>query len=203
MNLDYLNFIRMRMQQEKNNLDLDVFTSSVIGVLKMGSERAVADMVVEMVNGNSERFKVLYKLCFNTSYPLCMRAARVVQLCCCKNPQLIMPYADEVIELLQDTKVDGVKRNFLKIFDEFIELQGLENLGLLLNLCFDWLSNSSETIAVRMFSMGVIYKISKFEPDIRTELEAIINAQLEFETSSGFINRALKILKWLAKSRKN
>ncbi|MCK9618068.1 MAG: hypothetical protein M0R21_09575 [Lentimicrobiaceae bacterium] len=173
------------------------YKQAFIEVLQLGSERAVADMVVDKVERDSEKFAAVLALCFSEKYPISMRAARVVQLCCSKYPKLLVPHYENVILLLAQTKVSGVKRNFLKIFDEYSELKNIPNPGVLLNLCFDWLNNPSEDIAIRVFAMGVLYKFAKSEPDLTNELSLVIQNQLEYETSPGFINKAGKILKKL------
>ena len=143
-------------------------------ILEMGSERAVADLAVKAIEDVPESFRDIIDLCFIEQYPLSMRAARVVQLYCGKHPESIYPILDEAVEKTMRSQIAGVRHNFLKIFAEFIDLESLSDPGPLLNTCFTWLLDANLTPAVRIHSMGVIYKLGLKEPELLSELEATI-----------------------------
>jgi hypothetical protein len=148
-------------------------------ILEMGSERAVADLAVKAIEDNPGSFRDLLDLCFREEYPLSMRSARVVQLYCEKYPDAIYPFLDEAVEKTIRSQISGVRHNFLKVFAEFIDLEKLNDPGPLLNTCFEWLMDASLTPAVRIHSMGVIYKLGLKEPDLHQELKATIEIILE------------------------
>lgn len=155
-----------------------------ISLLAMGSERAVADMAVTALEENPGDLRPFLNLCFLEQYPLSMRASRVIQLYCEKHPDDIYPYLEETVDKMLASKIDGVKRNFLKVYDEFIDINRLEEPGPLLNACFDWLLDPSEKPGTRIHSMNVIFNISKKEPDLLKELYATLDiAGEEGETS--------------------
>jgi hypothetical protein len=155
-----------------------------ISLLDMGSERAVADLAVAALEENPGDLKQFLDLCFLEQYPLSMRASRVIQLYCEKHPDAIYPYLEETVEKMLVSKIDGVKRNFLKIYDEFIDINRLTEPGPLLNACFDWLINPSEKPGTRIHAMNVIFNISQKEPDLLKELYATLEiAGEEGETS--------------------
>ena len=141
-----------------------------ISLLAMGSERAVADLAVKSLEEKPGEFRNILELCFLEQYPLSMRAARVVQLYCEKYPESIYPYLQETAGKILITGIDGVKRNFLKIFAEFIDINRLDEPGPLLNACFDWLLNPNEKPGTRIHAMNVIYQIALKEPDLMKEL---------------------------------
>lgn len=140
----------------------------------MGSERAVADLAIKAIEDSPGSFRDVLDLCFLEVYPISMRAARVVQLYCEKYPDAIYPFLDEAVEKTIRSQIAGVRHNFLKIFANFIDLEKLSDPGPLLNTCFQWLLNARLTPAVRIHSMGVIYKLGLKEPDLLHELEAAI-----------------------------
>jgi hypothetical protein len=148
-------------------------------ILDMGSERVVADLAIKVIENAPESFRDMLDLCFLEEYPLSMRAARVVQLYCEKHPESIYPYLDEVVDKTIRSHIAGVRHNFLKIFAGFIELERLRDPGPLLNTCFEWLLDARLTPAVRIHSMGVIYKIGLKEPGLHQELEATIRLIME------------------------
>jgi hypothetical protein len=143
-------------------------------ILKMGSERAVADLAVKAVEDVPESFRDLLDLCFLEEYPLSMRSARVIQLYCKKYPEAIYPFLDEAVEKTLRSQIKGVRHNFLKIFAEYIDLERIIDPGQLLNTCFTWLIDARLTPAVRIHSMGVIYKLGLKNPELHHELKAII-----------------------------
>jgi len=51
-----------------------------------------------------------------------MRAARVIQLCSEKNTKLIEPFLNNLISIILETNVEGVKRGFLKILSEMKDI---------------------------------------------------------------------------------
>ena len=108
-----------------------------------------------------------------------MRAARVAQLYCEKYPEAIYSFLDEVVEKTLQSKIGGVRRNFLKIFAEFIDLARVSDPGPLLNTCFDWLLDASNTPAIKIHAMGVIYKLGVKEPALHQELAATIEIILD------------------------
>lgn len=154
-------------------------TDDLTTILAMGSERVVADLAVNVLEKTPEAFGDLLALCWLEQYPLSMRAARVAQLYCEKHPEAIYPFLDEAVEKTLKSKIGGVRRNFLKIFAEFIDIKRISNQGHLLNTCFEWLLDARNTPAIRIHAMGLIYKMSLHEPDLLRELAATIEIVME------------------------
>ena len=148
-------------------------------ILDMGSERVVADLVMKVVETAPDSLRDLLDLCFMEKYPLSMRAARATQLYCEKHPEAIYPFIDEVVEKTIHSNIKGVRHNFLKVFAEFIDIERISDPGPLLNTCFEWLINTRLTPAVRIHSMGVIYKVGLKEPELLQELKATIEIVTE------------------------
>jgi hypothetical protein len=148
-------------------------------IFDMGSERVVADLAIRVIENNPESFKDVLDLCFLEKYPLSMRAARTIQLYCEKYPEAIYPYLEEAVEKTIRSQIAGVRHNFLKIFALFIDLDKLNDPGPLLNTCFEWLLDARLTPAVRIHSMGVIYKLGLKEPELLHELELTIELLME------------------------
>jgi hypothetical protein len=167
----------------RNNLKIKScaikMTPDFISILEMGSERAVANIAVMAVEDDPGSFRALLDLCFLEKYPLSMRAARVVQLYCEKHPEAIYPFLDEAVEKTIRSQIKGVRHNFLKIYAEFIDLEKLSDPGPLLNTCFEWLLNKRLTPAIRIHSMGVIYKLGMNELELLHELAETISIIIE------------------------
>ncbi len=108
-----------------------------------------------------------------------------------KDPNIVQPYIDELIEALEKPYHAGIKRCIFRMFQkaEFNNDQS----GKLLDISFRYLQNRSNPIAPRVFAMTTIYNISKKFPELLPELDATISDNLSQE-SAGFQNRAKKIL---------
>ena len=149
--------------------------------------------VAEEVNGDMEKFAELMRLFFSKDTRTCQRAAWVVSHCVERNPWLLKPYLNKLVKNLYNNITDATKRNSVRVL-QFIDLP--ENLwGETIEICFRYLTGS-EAIAIKVFSMTVLYNLSLKVPEIANELKVVIEDQLPFG-SAGFKSRARKILKLL------
>lgn len=138
------------------------------------TSRAIADIAIAEVGKNPALFNEAWKLCVRDEYPVSMRAVRVVDEYAEINPSIIVPYLDEILAKLPEFKVDGVKRGLLRFFVNSKIKLSPKQTGWLVQNCFDFLSAPDSSIAIRYYSLSILYKISKKEKSIKPELlEAI------------------------------
>jgi hypothetical protein len=157
------------------------------------SGRILADYMADMVYNKPELISVLLDVSWQDTEPWSQRASRVVSLSCSKCPELFKPYVSVSIRKLDLLKSEGVRRNILKIFlDQDFKISQRDKTYLL-NCCFDFL-NGPFSIAVKVYSMDILYKLSLDIPEIQRELCEIIENQLP-DASTGFKLRGTKILK--------
>jgi len=135
----------------------------------------------------------LIELSFENKYQFSTRASRVVEAVDVKMPQLIQPFYMKIIEALPASQTEGVKRSFLKMLSKHTDIDNEAALCTLLNFCFDVLINPKTEIAVKFYSMDIIYSISLKEPDLQNELVSVIKAQMS-EASVGFCSKGQKII---------
>lgn len=153
-----------------------------------------AERIAEWIGDNEKRIDELMQLFLNEEYRIVQRAAFVVSKVGDQNPQLLEPYYDVMVGHLQHAgQQDAVKRNVLRILQDADIPEDLH--GELMNICFEFLADINEPIAIRVFSMTVLDNLSNHYPEIRQELHAILEEQLELGCSAGFRSRAKKILK--------
>ncbi len=136
----------------------------------------------------------LFALMKENSEIVSWRAAWVIWHLFNPKKELLKPYLDEISKLLSSFPFDGQKREMMKILLLF-DIKEL-NISILLNTCFDFLSNPNESLAVQVHSMQILYHISEIEPDIRTELISTIEYMMP-TSNFGFKNRAKKLLQKL------
>jgi len=126
------------------------------------------------------------------------RASWIVSTVAENNPEMVIPYLPLLIEQIKQPKHDAVKRNVLRLL-QFIEIPTDFHEDLM-TICFDTLSHAKEPIAIRVFAMTVLEKITQNIPELQNELALILEDQLPFG-SAGFQSRAKKILKRIKKNR--
>jgi hypothetical protein len=166
-------------------------------ILKEHSKRQ-AVRIASWISKDKKRFRQLMTLFLKGEYRITQRSAWIVSLCSDKHPELIRPYLKQMIRRMQEPGVhDAVKRNVIRIL-QFIEIPDAL-LGEVTTVCFDYLVSPNEPIAVRVFSMTVLGNIAQKEPDLKHELQLIIEQQLTYG-SLGFCSRAKKVMKMIGGS---
>ncbi len=68
--------------------------------------------------------------------------------------------------------------------------------GQVASLCFKFLNDPKQPIAVRVFSMTVLANLAREVPELQRELRILIEDQLPYG-SAGFVSRGRSILKKL------
>lgn len=152
--------------------------------------------VVDYIGVDSERFEALMQLFFADDWCLNQRASWPLPIIVKKTPLLIYPYLEQLIKNLENPSHNAVVRNTVKLLQDIHIPE--EYQGKVVNLCMALLADPKEPVANRVFSMTVIYNISKKWPDLQNELKLLIESQMENE-SPGFKSRGRKILKQISK----
>lgn len=148
--------------------------------------------IVNYIGGDKTRLEELMDCFFSYDLKISQRAAWCLSYAGIAFPENVKPYLGNMIELLNKDVHSAVKRNILRML-EFIPIPKKHNAKLI-NYCFKILNSRNEPISVKVFSMSVLAKISKQVPEIKNELQLIIENQFPF-SGKGFKSRANKILK--------
>ena len=147
---------------------------------------------------NPAIFDKLLEYSFSDDKRLAFRASWTLTKVCDKFPELIYPHLDMITGALESLDNESTMRSFLRI----ISLSDLEkisekNHGILADHCFSLLRSGFSAIAVKAYSMEILYKLVLKYPELRNELSATIN-MLQTEGSAGILARGRQILKKLA-----
>lgn len=161
--------------------------------LKAEISKRNTDYIVSIIDGSPKRFEMLWKTMITSDTPVPHRASWAITTCFDRWPELLQPYLEEMIDFIPESNHTGIKRCLLRIL-ALSEIPD-SRMGNLLNLCFEYLETDMP-VAVKVHAMQIIYNISQAEPDIKTELIAIIEEQMP-KQSVGFENRGRKLLKKL------
>ena len=153
--------------------------------------------IVRYVGNNSERFAELVDLFLKGPYRVTQRAAWPLSICVEHHPEIVKPHLKRLLKnLKQPVLHNAVKRNTIRLL-QFIEVPKSLH-GEVATLCFDYLQDNKEAIAVRAFSMTVLANIAKTNPDLKRELIMILEDILPYG-SAGLISRARNTIKQLNK----
>jgi hypothetical protein len=154
--------------------------------------RANTDAIAKVIGNNAVEFKKIIDIVYNEKAPLPQRASWLLSTMNDKHPDLLLPYISLFISSIKKIKIDGIKRNMLAVLASNTISKNLQ--GKLVNLCFDLLLSSDETVAVKVYAMQAIANIAKNHPELEHELKAAIEDQLP-KTSAAFHARAKRVLK--------
>lgn len=164
-------------------------------ILGEGQSKKRMQLIIEFVGNDPLRFEELMNLYFKGPYQITQRASWAISDIAVKDPTRILPYLSKMIEMLDDDSHHiAVKRNTIRIL-QFVEIPE-DFLGILADKCFRYLMNHDEAIAVRAFSITVLYNIVRRVPELKRELIMILEEIIP-TASSGLRNRAQKALKML------
>ncbi|WP_215224293.1 hypothetical protein [Echinicola shivajiensis] len=160
--------------------------------LQEGYSKTRSMEVVKYVGDDKDRFAHLFDVFVKSSYRISQRAAHPIALIVERNPVLLLPYYTEVIDLLKRSDVhDAVKRNIFRMLQNQDVPMKFE--GEILDLAFAFLVDNKQPIAIRVFSMQVVFNLSVKYPEIKEELRIVLEDMLPYG-SAGIRNRAKKIL---------
>ncbi len=164
-------------------------------ILQEHSKRQVSK-IASWIGNDEKRFAELMELFLTAEYQIVQRSAWIVSLCVEKNPDLITPWLSKVVRRAGEKDIhDAVKRNVVRTL-QFVKIpRSLQ--GRVANLCFDFLQNVKEPVAVKAFSMTVLANIAADEPYLKQEIKLVIEQMLPYG-SAGILSRGKKVLKQLS-----
>jgi hypothetical protein len=162
---------------------------------ELAKEHAQATVfkVVDYVGVNPKRFKELIAVYLKGPFRITQRAAWPLSYCVQRHPHLIKPHLKRVLNYLEMPGIhNAIKRNTIRLL-QFIEIPRSYQ-GLVSAICFGYLQDKKEQIAIRVFSMSVLHSIASQNPELKHELKLIIEDNLPY-ASPAFIARAKKVMK--------
>ena len=163
-------------------------------LLGLETSRRNTDLIADLILQKPDLFDELFMIYIKDTEPVSRRAAWVADVVTEKKPELLSPYIDVIADKLKTFTHDGMKRESLKMLSRSPLPE--ENLGRMISICFDWLTSGKESVAVKMFCMEILYRISQKEPGMKKELADSIEWRMQEETP-GFRAHGKKLLKQL------
>lgn len=164
------------------------------------SSRSVADIAVQLIYDNPGLFCDIADLCLGGEMPYASRAARAIAICSIERPDLFLPMRKTFIRALNKTKNEAVIRNLLKIYTEIPITFNEDEKSVLMNRCFEYLNSNEMPVAIQVYSMDVLFRLSSDYPEIGFAMYSILDSNID-SGSAGYRSKARKIMKALKKKR--
>lgn len=163
--------------------------------LHLEHSKLQARRLAAWIGHDAERFAALMDIFLGSDYRLCQRSAWVLSQVAQKSPLLVEPWLPRMVAKMREPGIhDAVKRNVVRLLEDiYIPDSIVDDLA---DVCFQFLADPREAIAVRAFSMTVLEKICQKIPELKPELRLIIEENFEHGTAA-FKSRGRKILRKL------
>jgi 8-oxo-dGTP diphosphatase len=196
-------FERQKSEKFKNdqiidrsdNLTIDKDLQAIINnMMSMPEAEWVAASAIE----NPAIFVKLYGYSFSSDKHLSFRASWTLSKVCDRYPEMIYPYLSKIVDSIGGIDNESVLRSFLRILSlTDIEKINTRQQGILADFSFNQLNSGFSAIAVKAYSMEILYKLTLIYPDLANELSASIRVLME-DGSAGITSRGRAILRKLA-----
>jgi hypothetical protein len=153
---------------------------------------------VKYIGTDKKKIKELVHIFVTEGDDIARPASWVLSKIAEAHPDLLYPHLHDIISRLERPVVhNGIKRHVLKILEICSVPEDEE--GVVMNICFDVLSDVKEAVAIKVFAMSVLASLAKKYPDIKHELITILQNTLSLEATPGFKSRANKVIRALTK----
>jgi hypothetical protein len=147
---------------------------------------------MKMCEEKPELFPGLIELTLAQDSKQSQRASRIIYYLIAQRPDLFGKYIDEIFSNLEKVSDESIKFSLLKIFTVCKLPEDEEKLGLLTNICFDAVEAKVERIAIKVYAIDILYRISQIYPDLKYELFYLLEKYM-IDAPPAFINRAGKL----------
>ncbi len=159
--------------------------------------KAQVDKIKAWVGDSIDRFNELFSLFLHDEYRVVQRAAWAVSYCVKANPDFIKDNFGKLLKKLAQPKIhDAVKRNSIRLLQYVLIPKKYH--GAVMDICFRYVENPAEAVAIKVFSLTVLSNLAEQYPEIIPEIKLLIEDQLPSQTA-GFKSRANALLKHFVK----
>ena len=152
-------------------------------------------LISEIVKSDSH-FLSLLQLALHEKDPLSWRACWILDGADEKKPGLARKYIPKIVQKLPSLESKGALRSLLRLLTRHKIPENEQ--GLLIDLCFQYLSSELYPVAVKAHAMQIIYHHVLLYPELKNELIAVIKDQAE-NNSAGFNARGNILIKKMEK----
>ena len=170
--------------------------SEIKKLLLQEHSKSHIETILQWIKNDPVRMDAFMRCFFSDSKILCQRASWPIMYISERNPKLLYPYLEQMVEGLEDVKHDAVRRNTLRVFIIIPIPESIE--GQLLEYCFQFINDPRQAGGIRAFSIKVAAIIIQKYPELKEEL--IISLQDHLPSAGkAFKSAARQVLKKLNK----
>jgi 8-oxo-dGTP diphosphatase len=172
----------------------DTGLQGMIGSMMSSKE---AEWIATSAIDNPAIFNKLLEYSYSSDKRLAFHSSWTLTKVCDRFPELIYPYLPKIVETLDKLDNESARRSFLRIIS-LTEIDRLSNKqhGILAELCFTALKSGFSAVAIKAYSMEILYKLVLKYPELLNEFSATVK-MIEGEGSAGIIARGRIIMKKL------
>ncbi len=154
-----------------------------------------ARLIADYIKSDYNRFSEFIDCFLSDEYRVSQRSAMVLTILTDEVPQYLDKYIRSFVNVLlnKETKVAS-KRVIIRFFQDYDLPEEFQ--GLVLDRCYQLIKDPKETVAVKAFSIGALYRISKHYKELKDELKLVLQ-DLNTEESAGLRSRKNNVLKLL------
>lgn len=131
--------------------------------------KRTTDMIINYVANNKKRFKELMDLLLGEDVLMVQRASWPLSYIAKKQPNLLAPYWQMLLEELPRSKHVAFNRSVFRSLSLVANLPN-EIHGRVINECMDTITNINKPTASRVYAMYTMANMVKLYPDLRDEL---------------------------------
>jgi len=160
--------------------------------------RNEAEWIATSAIENPAIFIKLFQYSNSADKKLAFRASWTLTKVCDRYPELIYPYLAQIVEALNKIDNESTLRSFLRIISlsDFDKINRRQH-GILADYCFKVINSGYAAIAVKAYSMEILFRLTMIYPELANELSSSILILME-DGSAGITSRGRAILKKLA-----
>jgi len=162
-----------------------------------------AEWIATSAIDNPAIFRKLLEYSYSSDKRLAFHASWTLTKVCDRFPELIYPYLPKIIESFYKLDNESAQRSFLRIISltDFERLSDKQH-GILAEQCFKALRSGFSAIAIKAYSMEILYKLVLKYPELLNEFSATVK-MIEGEGSAGIMARGRIIMKKLGNTPLN
>lgn len=168
---------------------------NLVAAIEAPHSLSMKNKIIRYVGTDKKRFRDLMNIFLKGTYRQVQWAGWPLSDIVRKHPEMVIPYLKPVLKSLDKKGMHtAVKRNVMRLL-QFIDIpKGVA--GLAFDKAFGLFMDTTEPIAVRVFSMQVMADIATKEPELKTEVILAIEEHLPYG-STALVNRGQRLLKKL------
>ncbi|MBK8808594.1 MAG: hypothetical protein IPO21_18960 [Bacteroidales bacterium] len=170
--------------------------------LSKDSSREVALNVATFAGISDENFAQVFEISKLSPSPINWRGIRALYVLAETSPPSGRFLFPEFITELKNSKNNSYTRSLLKLISYHIVVEHEEYLSYLLDKCFSLLTSSTTEVAIKLYALDILFKITEIEKELKPELAIVLEDILVQESRASLKGFGKKILKKLHKQLK-